>query len=152
MALDAAYATKAQLVEYAAGRGLTLPPDDDQDALLSRATDDVDSVLGDYRIHESGTYAGRKIDPAAETDYTETRALHRAVCAQALYRIEMGEDFFNRPQIASSGPEFSLDQPPSHVGPQTMRELAGSGLMRNTTSVARRPSLPSRLAFERNLD
>lgn len=141
-----AYATESEYEDYA---GTDAPSDVER--LLEKASDDVDTVLGTYRVLEDGDFAGRKIDPET-LDYPASRALKRATCAQAQYRLEMGEAFFIQPSIASSGPEFSLEQPASHIGPLTWRELAGSGLLRNMTSVSERPSSPPWLGFAVNLD
>lgn len=148
--MAAIYATIAELTAYAAGYPYTLPSDDaEKTALIERAQADLDSILGDYEVLALND--GLKIDPDT-LDYAEDRALTRATCAQALYRLEMGEDHFIRPPIAASGPEFSQQQAPSHVGPQTWRELAGSGLLRNTTSSARRAPRPSWLGFAYNIE
>ena len=150
MALATAYAENEDFEEYVEGWATS-----DADALtrlLSRASDDVDSILGAYDFYESGDYAGRKLDPTTLT-YSERRALVRATCAQVHYRFEMGEDFFTRPSVATSGPEFSMAQPASHVSPQTWRELAGSGLVRNTTSAQRgRAIAPPWGDFARNIE
>lgn len=148
--MAAAYAEQTDFEEYVEGWQT-----DDADALarlLVRASDDVDSILGGWPLWESGTWAGRKMAPP-DLDYTQRRALTRATCAQAHYRFEMGEAFFQRPSVATSGPEFSMAQPASHIGPQTWRELAGSGLVQNTTSISKRgASVPPWAGFARNIE
>lgn len=150
--MAAVYATEAELTAYADGSPYTLPsgeggPPSPMEKLIERAQGDIDSILGDHDLNESGTAAGLKLDPST-LDYGEDRALTRATCAQALYRLEMGEEFFHRP--VSDGEGFAA--PPPMVGPMAMRELAGSGLLRNTTSVARRPSVPPWASFARNIE
>lgn len=78
-----AYATNSDFEAYVEG-WVT----DDPAALtrlLERATSDVDEVLGPLPYIQTGTYAGRKIDPASLLDH-ERAALARATCAQAEHR------------------------------------------------------------------
>lgn len=148
--MAAVYASIAELDAFAEGYPYELPgTDPGKVALIERAQGDLDSILGPYEVIEANE--GLKLDPAT-LDYSQGRALSRATCAQCLYRLEMGEDHFIRPQIAASGPEFSQDQPASHIGPATWRELAGSGLLRNMTSIANRPPVPEWLGFAYNLE
>lgn len=145
----AAYATRAQFEAYVEGWAT----DDTAalDRLLRRASEDIDEYLGDYVLEEEGDYAGLKLDPT-ELTYAEARALERATCAQAEYRFEMGEEFFVRPQFRStSGPEFSTDGKPPIVAPKARRELAGSGLVRNSISLGARRREPSWLGFSHNV-
>lgn len=146
-----AYATTAEFESYV--EGWVTDDEDALERLLDRASEDIDSIVGPYPIIESGDYAGRKLDPTTLV-YSQGRALERATCAQAEYRFEMGEAFFTRPQYdSSSGPEFSASSVLSHVGPKVYREFAGSGLLRNQTSIAnRRRGHPGWLDFALNLD
>src|SRR5262245_2307703 len=130
--MDAAYATRAQFEAYV--EGWTTEDSAALDRLLSRATDDIDAFLGDYSLIETGTWAGRKLDPATLT-FAENRSLYRATCAQAQYRFEQGEEFFTRPAFNQvTGPEFTTSGMPGHVGPLAMRELSGTGLPRRMAS------------------
>jgi hypothetical protein len=149
------YATSDDVAAYNAEQGgpYTLPAGADLTALIGAAQEDLDVVLGDYDRYTSGDAIGRKLDPSLDLIYPEARALMRATAAQCLYRIEMGPEFFSRPKFDStSGPEFGTQGPAPHVSPMAMRELSGSGLLRNTTSISRGRRAPSWLAFTHNLE
>lgn len=147
---EAAYATQADFEAYVEG-WVTDDPDA-LDRLLIRATDDVDSILGDYVLYDSGPYMGRKLNPPDDLTFTENRALTRATCAQAEYRNTMGEEHFVRPRLhSSSGPEFTIDESVPWIGPKAMRELAGTGLIRNTIALGAGRRVPSWLPIVRNL-
>lgn len=134
MALSTPYAANADFEEFVEG-WVT----DDTSALtrlLSRSSDDVDSLLGAYEILTTGTWAGRKLDPST-LDYAQQRGLIRATCAQGQYRLEMGEAFFVRPQVEEvSGPEFREKGKLPRVSPAAKQELSGLNLIRLTTSIA----------------
>lgn len=135
---EAAYATEADFAEYVEGWVTDDPTA--LERLLRRASEDVDSVLGAHAIVESGTYAGRKIDPTTLT-YSDARALRRATCAQAEYRHTLGERQFARPILRGvSGPDFSHESAIPHIAPKTWRELSGSDVLRNVVSSGRAAS------------
>lgn len=145
----AAYATQEEFEAYVVGWTT-----DDPAALgkmLEQASADLDQILGDYDLNEDGDFAGLKLD-REELDYTEDRAISRACCAQTEYRFHMGEEFFIRPQFSSTtGPEFSTSGRPPTVAPKAMRELAGTGLLRNTVALGGARRQPSWLGFARNI-
>ena len=121
------------------------------DQQLRKASEDVDGVLGDYAIEEDGVYVGLKLDPT-ELDYVERNALMRATCAQAEYRISMGRLLTRPAYLSTSGPEFSTTGRPPIVGPKAMRELSGSGLLRNVIALGARRRVPSWYGFSHNVD
>ncbi len=60
----------------------------------------------------------------------DSYALNRALCAQAEYRDQMGEEFFIKAQWRSvSGPEFNTQGSLPMIGPKVRRELAGTDLI-----------------------
>lgn len=123
------YATPDELAAYVADSGVALPAD--VDALLERAERDLDRIVGHRAVDAA---SGLKFVPASLS--TGERAdLSRATCAQAEYRAMMGEAFFVREQFDRvSGPEFSTEGALPRVGPKVWEELAGSGLLKLTTS------------------
>lgn len=146
----AAYADQTDFEAYV--EGWVTEDSDALDRLLERASDDIDAILGDYDVEDSGDWAGRKLDMTT-LDYEEDRALTRATCAQAEYRYQYGEEFMARSQYDSvGGPEFSTSGKLPKIAPKAMQELAGKGLLRNTTTSGRRGRLPSWLGFAYNID
>ena len=148
MAFSGTYADSADLTAYIAG--LTFDDESVAEVILANAETDIDSILGGDPVPDGSE---RKLDPD-DLSWDEARALKRATCAQFEYRLEMGEAFFVRPQFDSvSGPDFSTSGQAPYIGPKAMRELSGSGLMQNTTSVAfkRRNAVPPWAPFAWNL-
>lgn len=129
------YATAEQLRDYT-GKTSGELSDNDALAVLRRAEGDIDSVAVVGRPVNDDT--GRRFDPDA-LSAGEARTLRLATCAQAEYRLEMGDSFFVRGQHAEvSGPEFSTKGTLGRIGPQTMNELRGSQLVRLTTTTTNR--------------
>ncbi|MEJ7786558.1 MAG: hypothetical protein WKF96_17285 [Solirubrobacteraceae bacterium] len=117
-----AYASQADLEGYIEGWVTTDPAA--LERLLERAERDIDTLLGDYD-RQPGT--DRKLDPAALTTH-QAYALRRATCAQAEYRIAMGEEFFVQAQYTYvSGPDFSRRGELPRIGPKVLGELADCG-------------------------
>lgn len=151
------YATAAEVTEFAADSDYALPEDTGDDPtplvrLIERAQADVDSALGEYEIITTGDYAGLKLD-VTTLDFAQAQAIRRATCQQVLYRLEMGERFFVRPQLSEVvGPEFETKGRMPRVGPAAKAELAGMGLVRKTTTIARRRRGPRWLGFAYNID
>ncbi|MGI8511399.1 MAG: hypothetical protein ACR2NH_02095 [Solirubrobacteraceae bacterium] len=116
------YATVADLQSYIEG-GTTL----DAAALervLERAERDVDNLLGDY---DRDPDTDRKLAPDTLPAHQQ-RALRRATCAQAEYRIAMGEQFFIEDQFQFvAGPDFQRRGRLGYVGQRVLGELADSG-------------------------
>lgn len=155
--MPALYANKDEVKEAAADAGYVLPADTgtaptDLDRLIERAQIDVDSLLGDWAVNTSGTYAGLKLE-VTTLDYAQQQGLQEATIAQVLYRREMGEKFFVRPQFGeTSGPEFSTKGRPPRVSPAAKQALSGLNLIRATTSIANRGSgLPRWYDFSYNV-
>lgn len=155
--MPALYLDKNALKAAAADAGYSLPDDGgsaptDLDRLVERAQLDVDSLLGDWDVWPSGTYAGLKID-VTTLDYAQQQALARGTIAQVLYRREMGEEFFVRPQMPDvSGPEFQTKGKLPRVSPAAKQELSGVGLIRSTTSIANKGrGLPPWWSFSYNV-
>ncbi len=117
-----AYASQADLEAYI--EGWTTTDAAALERLLKRAERDVDTLLGAY-ARQSAT--GLKLDPAALTTL-QANALSRATCAQAEYRIEMGEEFFVQAQYTYvAGPDFQRRGELPRIGPKVLPELAGHG-------------------------
>ena len=139
MAFTPTYATIEQLREYT-GQAEAVLSDDRAEEILRRAERDIDSlaVVG-WPTDET---TGLRFDPAALSD-TEALALRRATCAQAEYRLEMGDSFFVKGQYEEvSGPEFSTKGKLGRIGPQTFNELRGAQLIKlSTTTTNRRGDL-----------
>jgi len=126
----ATYATAEQLVAYCAVSGVVIAEsDDEREALILRAEEDVDRILGPY-LRDPVT--GRKLIPnlltAAQRD-----ALARATCAAAEFRAAQGEDtLVGDDDGTTSVPELglaavaTLPRPP---GPKCLEALADYGLV-----------------------
>jgi hypothetical protein len=123
------YATSAELTDYVADTPAAASLPTDLDALLGRAERDVDSILI-TPVPGGRETTGLRVDPASLPDW-QAQALSRATCAQAEYRVTMGEEFFVRAQHDRVyGPDFRTDGQLPHIGPKVERELAGTGLVR----------------------
>jgi hypothetical protein len=122
----ATYAVAADLETYMpTGSGLSGA---DAEKLLQRSERDVDYVAGNWPLASQTT--GLKFDPTTLADWQKS-ALNRATCAQAEYRITMGEDFMVKAQYASvQGPDFTVSGRLPFIGPKVIRELVSGGLLR----------------------
>jgi hypothetical protein len=120
------YATHTDLEAYIeGGSGLDAAT---ADRLLERAERDVDYAAGGWPVVDPT--AGLKFTPSALQDW-QAAALNRATCAQAEYRLTMGEDFMVKAQYTRvQGPDFRVFGELPYIGPKTMRELASGGLLR----------------------
>lgn len=134
------YATKEELAAYAAGTAYSsrLPAENARDRLLELAELDLDAeAFPILPLHDDP--AKRKVQPTGDLEARERAALSRATCAQAIYRIEMGDEHFVRAQRQRvSGRAFTAEGKLPIVGPQAERELAAGGLFRLTTRVGGR--------------
>ena len=118
-----AYASQADVESYIEGWTTTDPAA--LERVLERAERDIDGLLGDYGDRQPAT--GRKLDPGALTTH-QSYALRRATCAQAEYRIELGEDFFVQAQYTYvAGPDFQRRGELPRIGPKVLPELADNG-------------------------
>lgn len=123
------YATRADCSAYI--EGLVINDTVAFDRLIDRAERDIDSAVGAYAIDET---TGRKFVPTTMTARNKDD-LRDATCAQVEYRLEMGEEFFIRPQYKSvKGPEFETEGQLSKIGPKTWMELTSSDLLQLTTT------------------
>lgn len=130
------YATADDLRDYT-GKSAQDLPDEAALAVIRKSEADLDSLAVVGRPVDEDT--GRRFDPDT-LSVNEARALRDAVCAQAEYRLLMGDEFFIRPQHAEvSGPEFSTKGKLGRIGAQTITELrAAPGLIRMTTTTTNR--------------
>lgn len=121
----ATYATITDLRDYA---DLTGGDDADLERTLIRAERDLDNHVLGYQGTRPDAQA-RKLVPGSLT-VRRRDALKNATCAQAEYRITMGEPFFVKAQHESvSGPQFTTSGTLPRIGPKVAEELAGSGLI-----------------------
>jgi hypothetical protein len=128
------YATLADCLAYS--EGLTVSDNAAFDRLIERAEGDVDQLLVTVPYLTEG---GRKYDAdglAALEDF-DREALRRATCAQAEYRVTMGEPFFRKHQFSEvAGPDFTTKGTLPMIGPKVLRELQGSSIFRLTTTTS----------------
>lgn len=139
----------AQVSDYRTYSGDTTTSDDDVTRALSRSEANIDNELGAYPLLTTG----RKLAPSQLPTYQADK-LTAATCAQAEYRLTMGEDFFIRGQHASvAGPDYTVQGKLPIVGPKALTELEGSGLYKLTTSWHRAgASEPPWSSFAYNLE
>lgn len=134
------YATEADLAAYAAGTAYQsrLPAAaPDRTRLLELAERDIDAHA--LPLEPQNATAGRPKLAGLQLAEDEAEALNRATCAQAVYRLEMGDEHFVRAQRERvTGRNFSAEGKLPIVGPQAYRELAAGGFNRLTTSVGSR--------------
>lgn len=139
---SATYAAVGDLVAYAEGTAYAgrLPATDlEKLRLIELCERDVDLALGRGERTEGLLYGGEEI---AELTPDQRAALSRATCAQALYRIEMGDEHFVRAQRERvSGRGFSREGKLPIVGPEVYRELAFTDLQRLSTHTGGRGSM-----------
>lgn len=133
------YATEADLTAYAAGTAYEdrIPADGAaRDRLLELAEGDLDQQAFPAVAIDDAT--GRKI-LLGDLDVQEKAALSRATCAQAVFRVEMGDEHFTRAQRERvTGRAFAAEGKLPILGPQASRELAAAGLFARSTTVGRR--------------
>ena len=79
------YATRAELVTYVDGQGLTIPGEPNATRMLTRASEQIDDLL------VSAVYA---VDDTTKlpTDVDVAEAFMLATCAQAAWWIETGDE------------------------------------------------------------
>lgn len=121
------YATSDQLRtwgEFALMEVLGPCSDEDLDALLERASIDLDSYLRwPLPGPDDDVTPPLRIDTSKLTAW-ELWALQRACCAQSLYRAELNEDM--EPSLLTSAPLISFSpRPPDLVGTQATVVLSG---------------------------
>lgn len=123
------YATVDEFKSYVADiplDTLSLPDDEAIERLLERAERDVDRIAGPWPVLSTG----RRFAPDSLTT-AQQDALMRATCAQAEFRLAMGEfELIGADDgIAGvAGVVTFATKPLPRVGPKVIEELAGSGL------------------------
>lgn len=130
----ATYATAQEARAYT-GQGEEALSDPDAERLIEQAERDVDYACGGFFNPDTGLMFDLVAVAPSTTALTvgQKRALSRATCAQVEYRLAMGEEFFVRPQYELvSGPDFEHRGQLDYIGPKVYRELAGSGLRRQS--------------------
>lgn len=137
----ATYATEAELAAYVAGTAYESRIPDEAPArerLLELAERDLDTAAF-VVVPLNPDPALPKVDPAGDLDAEERPALSRACCAQAVYRVEMGDEHFVRAQrVRTTRLPLILEGKLPIVGPEAARELSAAGLFRLSTSVGGR--------------
>lgn len=129
------YATIADLRDWTGQDSATLT-DSEATRALTLSERDIDGLSP--VLHPINTTSGRRYSPAS-LSALQAIVLQRATCAQAEYILSMGEDFFIRGQYDSvNGPDFSTSGRLPRIAPAVWRELAGSGLVRLSTTTGRR--------------
>lgn len=123
------YTNATAFVQYVPG--FVIEDADALDFLLEKAEEDIDSAIG----RGNQTVGARKFDVTLLT-YDQAEYLSRAVCAQAEYRLHMGDTFFieGRPKEVR-GRDGSIRGPLPYIGPKAKKELTRGGLYRLTNAV-----------------
>lgn len=102
------------------------------DRVLERAERDVDDFVGPWSMDST---TGRKLTNAG-LDANRLGLVKDAVCVQALWRIQVGEDEFINSQYDSvSGPDFSTQGKRSRTSPQAKRLLTQARVVRRGARV-----------------
>jgi hypothetical protein len=144
----ATYAQTADLELYIEGFTVTDAPTAER--LLERAERVIDENLGPWMLQ---TTTGLKID-VATLDANDAAVLKRATVAQAEYELEMGYDFFVRPQfdaVTANGVATRGRAP--RLAPRASRELLLFTRRRPGARVGgRRYDVPPWLPFVQNVD
>ena len=123
-----AYASPDQLRTwgaYALIEVLGICTDEDLAALLTRASTDIDAGYLRFPLpgDDDDVTPPLRIDTSKLSAW-EADALARAVCAQAIYRAELQEDF--EPSLLTSAPLISFSStPPALIGTQALVVLSG---------------------------
>ena len=138
--MSTVYCQQADLALYIEGFTVTNPAAADR--LIERCQRDIDAAVGPLRPFSA---TGLKFDPTT-LDANDAAALTRATVAQCEYRMEMGEDFFVRPQTNDA------ERAP-RIGPKVWVELQSSRLLRLTTRTTdRHQGRPGWYSFAYNED
>lgn len=131
----AEYASIAELADYIEGWTPSADPAVDE-RLLQRAQRDVDSACGLWQREDNGLKFGSpKTTNEKGLSAAQVTALSRATCAQAKYRLHMGEEFFIEAQVPVQGPDYASTRAIPQIGPETHAELEGTGLKRLTSHI-----------------
>ena len=131
----ATYAQPQDLREYASGDPDAAVPEDDEEVerLLARAEIVVDEVIGG--VYDDDLLTGRKLDPG-ELLPGQATALSRATCAAATHELHLGRAVLEGTEEYSPADVQVVIRPIISPPPQTLRELAGHGLIKKSGCVA----------------
>jgi hypothetical protein len=133
------YAQRADALAYTEALVIQTGQEAQADRILERAEADVDHACGDWSIEMP---SGRKFgdpygsNPKALTD-VQKLALKRATLAQFEFRVEYREKHFIHAQLPKVvGPDYATEGVLPVLAPKALRELAGSGLLRQHLTVS----------------
>jgi hypothetical protein len=129
----ATYATKADLEAYVADNDAVsgLCDDDAVQRLLERAERRVDAALGPYVVDPD---TGLKLDPGDLT-WAQQQSLARATCAAAEHELVVGAELLTG-EDDFAPPEVTVLRRAGRQAPKVLEELAGSGLLTFSGTVA----------------
>lgn len=97
------------------------------EAILRRAEREIDLYLPD-----PGSDATRLKIVLSELSVYTAGCLTRATCAQAEYRLHMGEPFFIQKDVPVSGPGIDSDRAQPRLSPKAVEELVDGGFLSMT--------------------
>lgn len=128
-----AYATSAQFLQWQHDVDYDLA---DVDALLERASRDVDS----YLAWPAPVTTGLRIDPTTLSAF-QADCLTQATVRQACYRLTVGEEDLaeGQPRVVSVGQVGLATTPPDRIGPDVLVILQAAGLLRRSGCAAPPP-------------
>lgn len=124
------YATVEDFKEYTDIPAEMLPDDDTIQKVLNRAELDVDRYIAGTVDETSGLRVDPESLPVWQLQY-----LVNATCAQAEYRLIVGEDFFiqGSNDEVIQGPDFTISGTRRRFGIKAAQELRASGLLLMST-------------------
>lgn len=132
------YVTVAEFTDYAAPFEVT--DADELERTLARASRDVDAYCGPWARRDDGSLFGDLTANPEALTAMQIVALKNAVSAQAIYRIQNGEDWAlggGDLYQNTTGPDFSTTGRRGFFSPLAKRELQGSGLVIRGATVGR---------------
>lgn len=124
------YVTQSDYSAYAAPT--TVTDSAELDRILERAERDVDAFVGPWTVETNGRKFGSLATNPKALTAQQQAALKNAVCAQAFYRIQNGEEWAlggGDLYESANGPDFSTTSRRPRFSPQARQELRGSGLV-----------------------
>lgn len=123
----ATYASVADLIAYTDGIDAPAPSSPEYmelEKIIARAELQIDGMI--TWSGEQNVAAHRRVVPA-DLEQWDQDCLRLATCAQAEYRLHMGEDFFKGGQYKMvSGPDFQTQGALPMIGPRVWEELAAA--------------------------
>lgn len=131
------YTDKFDFLDYVPG--FVIQDEDAVNLLLDEAEEDIDNAVGRGNAIADSL---RKFDMTLMTDF-QLKYLKRAVCAQAEYRLHMGETFFvESRQKEVTGRDAKISGPLAYIGPKAQIELS-RGKLWNLWARTKRQTLPN---------